>query len=78
MEYMEYKIGVEESSLVEKYGKEDIMIKEPEALLEKKGWSGETMELYLKKQNVRLDLVRLRGDLKKVFVKAKAFMEREG
>ncbi|KAI8528533.1 hypothetical protein RHMOL_Rhmol12G0155800 [Rhododendron molle] len=78
LEYMEYKIGVGESSLVEKYEKEDMIIKDPEAFLEKKGWSSETVEPYLKKQNVRFDLVRLRKHLKKAFVKAKAFMEREG
>ncbi|KAF7124255.1 hypothetical protein RHSIM_Rhsim12G0133700 [Rhododendron simsii] len=78
LEYMEYKIGVGESSLVEKYEREDMIIKDPEAFLEKKGWSSETVEPYLKKQNVRFDLARLRKHLTKAFVKAKAFMEREG
>ncbi|KAL6983416.1 protein O-GlcNAc transferase [Sarracenia purpurea var. burkii] len=79
LDYMEYKIGMEESSLADMYGKDEIVLKDPKAFLkEKGGWSSKSVELYLKKQNVRLDLVRFRGYLNKAFVKAKAFMEREG
>ncbi|PSR88420.1 Protein O-linked-mannose beta-1,4-N-acetylglucosaminyltransferase [Actinidia chinensis var. chinensis] len=79
LDYMDYKIGVGESSLVDKYGKDHMALKDPEGFLEKnRGWTSMTVETYLKKQNVRLDLDRFRGYLKKAFVKAKAFMDREG
>ncbi|XP_059650353.1 xylan glycosyltransferase MUCI21-like [Cornus florida] len=76
LEYMEYKIGVEESSLVEKYGKDEVLLKDPQALL-KKGWSNEIMDIYLKKQNVKFDLVRFRGYLKIAYEKAEVFMNKE-
>ncbi|KAI8527554.1 hypothetical protein RHMOL_Rhmol12G0083900 [Rhododendron molle] len=59
LEYMEYKIGVEETSLREKYGKDDLVIKDPLAL-QRKGWAKEIMDIYLVEQNVKLDLVRFR------------------
>ncbi|KAF7123254.1 hypothetical protein RHSIM_Rhsim12G0077100 [Rhododendron simsii] len=77
LEYMEYKIGVEETSLREKYGKDDLVIKDPLAL-QRKGWSKEIMDIYLVEQNVKLDLVRFRRYLKKANEKARVFMEREG
>lgn len=77
LEYMEYKIGVEETSLREKYGKDDLVIKDPLAL-QRKGWSKEIMDIYLVEQNVKLDLVRFRRYLKKANEKARLFMEREG
>ncbi|KAA8532944.1 hypothetical protein F0562_032939 [Nyssa sinensis] len=77
LEYMEYKIGVEESSLVEKYEKDDMVLKDPMAL-QKKGWSNEIMNIYLREQNVKLDLVRFREFLKRAYEKAKSFMDKEG
>ncbi|XP_021299751.1 protein O-linked-mannose beta-1,4-N-acetylglucosaminyltransferase 2-like [Herrania umbratica] len=77
IEYMEYKIDVEESSLVEKYDKDDMMIKDPAGLQGKK-WSFDVMKIYLKEQNVKLDLVRFRECLKEAYRKAKVFMEKEG
>ncbi|KAK9276126.1 hypothetical protein L1049_005657 [Liquidambar formosana] len=77
LEYIEYKIGVEESSLAEKYGKDDVLLKDPVGL-QRKGWSKEIMDKYLKEQNVKLDLVRFRGYLKKAYEKAKEFMDKEG
>ncbi|KAK6251889.1 hypothetical protein QUC31_013609 [Theobroma cacao] len=77
IEYMEYKIDVKESSLVEKYDKDDMVIKDPAGLQGKK-WSFDVMKIYLKEQNVKLDLVRLRECLKEAYRKAKVFMEKEG
>ncbi|KAJ8774512.1 hypothetical protein K2173_016958 [Erythroxylum novogranatense] len=79
LEYLEYRIGVEESSLVEKYGSESRLLKDPHALqIKGTGWPTEIMDIYLKEQNVRLDLVRFRKYLEKAYVKAKNFMYKEG
>ncbi|KAF5449560.1 hypothetical protein F2P56_029992 [Juglans regia] len=77
LEYMEYRIKAEESSLMEKYGKDEPIIKDPVAF-RGRNWSPEIMSIYLKEQNVRLDLVRFREYLKEVYVKAKVFMDKEG
>ncbi|XP_052199547.1 alpha-1,3-arabinosyltransferase XAT3-like [Diospyros lotus] len=78
MEYMEYRIGAEESSLAEKYEKDEEMamvVKDAEGWRKKKGgWTSEVVEMYLKQQDVRLDLVRFRVCLKAAFVKARSFM----
>ena len=75
--YMEYKIKAEESSLIEKYDKDDMMIKDPVAY-RGKNWSPVVMSIYLKEQNVKLDLVRFREYLKEMYKTAKKFMEKEG
>ncbi|XP_023900427.2 xylan glycosyltransferase MUCI21 [Quercus suber] len=75
--YMEYRIKAEESSLIEKYDKDDTMIKDPVAY-RGKNWSAEIMSIYLKEQNVKLDLVRFRDYLKEMYKTAKKFMEKEG
>ncbi|ONI30921.1 hypothetical protein PRUPE_1G281500 [Prunus persica] len=77
LQYSEYKIGVEESSLVSKYGKGSLLVKEPFAL-QKTGWDPEIMDIYLKEQNVKLDLIRFKACLKKAYIKAKRFMEANG
>lgn len=77
LNYIEYRISVEESSLIEKYGKEDMMIKDPIAFLNGK-WSKRTMNIYLKEQNVRLDLVRFRKYLKEAYMKARQLMSKRG
>lgn len=76
MEYMEYHIEAEESSLVEKYGKDSLMVKNPSAL-QKGGWPIELMNIYLKEQDVKLDLVRFRGYIEEVYKKASKFMHKE-
>ncbi|KAL4318756.1 hypothetical protein GQ457_18G024790 [Hibiscus cannabinus] len=76
LKYLEYKIRVEESSLVEKYGKDNVLLKDPSAL-QKKGWPTEIMDIYLKKQNVKLDLVRFRISLEKAYLMANKFMHKE-
>ncbi|KAH0991371.1 hypothetical protein GBA52_002854 [Prunus armeniaca] len=77
LQYSEYKIGVEESSLVDKYGNGSLLVKDPFAL-QKTGWDPEIMDIYLKEQNVKLDLIRFKACLKKAYVKAKRFMEANG
>ena len=77
LEYIEYRIGVGESSLVDMYGKNSTLLKDPFAL-QKKGWPTEIMDIYLKKQNVRLDLVRFKKFLKEAYKKAKKFMHQGG
>ncbi|XP_052482900.1 xylan glycosyltransferase MUCI21 [Gossypium raimondii] len=74
--YLEYKIRVEESSLMEKYGKDNVLLKDPSAV-QKKGWPTEIMDIYLKQQNVKLDLVRFRKSLKSAYLMAKKFMHKE-
>ncbi|XP_077230671.1 xylan glycosyltransferase MUCI21-like isoform X1 [Tasmannia lanceolata] len=75
LDYMLYKIKVEESSLVEKYGKDDLVLKNPKAVV-KNNWQN-THKIYLKNQDVRLDLDRVRKYLKVAYKKAKRFMEKE-
>ncbi|XP_050374227.1 xylan glycosyltransferase MUCI21-like [Argentina anserina] len=77
LEYFEYKIEVEESTLKDKYGKDSLLVRDPFALL-KTGWPPEVMDIYLKEQNVKLDLVRFKRYLKKTFKKATRFMENNG
>lgn len=76
LEYMEYKVRVDESSLIEKYDEKDLIIKDPEGFLKGKAWSS-VMNIYLKEQNVRLDLVRFGKYLKEAYNKAKVFMDNE-
>ncbi|KDP41263.1 hypothetical protein JCGZ_15670 [Jatropha curcas] len=77
LEYIEYRIGVEESSLIDKYDKNNLLIKDPIAS-QGKNWSGDVMSIYLKEQNVRLDLIRFREYLSRAYEKAKKFMDKEG
>ncbi|KAF7828006.1 protein O-linked-mannose beta-1,4-N-acetylglucosaminyltransferase 2-like [Senna tora] len=77
LNYMDYRVRVEESSLIEKYRKEDMVIKNPSEYIKGKPWSS-GMDIYLREQNVRLDLVRFRKYLKKAYKKAKELMDKEG
>ena len=74
-EYMEYRIKAEESSLMEKYSKDDLVIRDPVAF---RGTDWSLMNVYLKEQNVTLDLVRFREYLKEMYKKAKKFMNKDG
>jgi protein O-GlcNAc transferase len=75
LEYMKYKIEVNESSLAEKYGANDLVLNNPQAFVNG-DWP--KAKVYMKTQNVKLDMVRFRKYLKEVFVKAKRFMDKEG
>ncbi|KAH7516026.1 hypothetical protein FEM48_Zijuj10G0090900 [Ziziphus jujuba var. spinosa] len=74
LEYMEYKIGVEESSLVEKYKKNSVVLRNPKNFVSG-NWTKQ--RVYLKDQNVKLDLVKLKKCLKEAYGKAKRFMGKE-
>jgi protein O-GlcNAc transferase len=75
IEYMEYRIKAEESSLMDKYGKDEMIVKDPAGFRGKK-WSHEAMAIYLKEQNVKLDMVRFRKYLKEAYLKAKKLMDK--
>ena len=77
VQYMEYKIGKEESSLADKYGNGDAMVNDPTGV-RGKGWPTEIMKVYLKEQNIKLDLVRFRRHLEEAYDKAYTFMQKEG
>lgn len=75
LEYMKYKIEVNESSLAEKYRVNDLVLKNPSAFVN--GNYTKAM-VYMKTQNIKLDIVRFRAYLKEAFVKAQRFMDKEG
>ncbi|KAK8686828.1 hypothetical protein V6N13_125845 [Hibiscus sabdariffa] len=75
--YIEYRINMEESSLVEKYDKNEMVIKDP-GRFQGGNWSFDVMSIYLKEQNVKLDLVRFREYLNEAYRKAKVFMDKMG
>ncbi|XP_020591370.1 uncharacterized protein LOC110032174 [Phalaenopsis equestris] len=58
LRYLEYQIEKEESTLMETYGKDDPVIREPESV-HKLGWE-RMKEIYLEKQNVRLNVTRFK------------------
>jgi protein O-GlcNAc transferase len=78
LEYMEYKIKAEESSLIDKYNKDEMIIKDPVAFRGSYISNLETRKIYLMDQNVKLDIVRFREYLKEAYMKAKKFMDKEG
>ncbi|CAK8536643.1 unnamed protein product [Lathyrus sativus] len=71
LEYVEYKVEANESSLSWKYGADSLVIKDPETFRDGK-WANQLV--YLKKQNVIIDLVRFKKCLTEVYKKAKLFM----
>ncbi|MED6136436.1 hypothetical protein PIB30_056130 [Stylosanthes scabra] len=63
LKYLEYKISVQESTLIHQYPQDHMFIKHPQSS-EKIGW--ETFKsVYLEQQNVMLDLSRFRPTLQK-------------
>ncbi|KAJ0106152.1 hypothetical protein Patl1_19731 [Pistacia atlantica] len=62
--YLEYKIKIEESSLIQQYPIDHQVIKDPSSI-GKQGWKV-FRSVYMEKQNVQLDLNRFRGTLLKV------------
>ncbi|XP_055827180.1 alpha-1,3-arabinosyltransferase XAT2-like [Solanum dulcamara] len=63
IKYFDYKIGVNESSLVEQYPPNHKVFKDPSSF-HRKGW-GVFRSIYLDKQNVKVDLNRFRSTLLK-------------
>ncbi|KAL8142330.1 hypothetical protein V2J09_015362 [Rumex salicifolius] len=63
LEYMEYKLWYNESR--------ESHIKDPQGFLEKNGWDQELLQIYLREQDVKLDLIRFRVYMEKVYKKAR-------
>ncbi|CAL9248815.1 unnamed protein product [Arabidopsis halleri] len=74
LEYIEYRVNVEESSLIEKYNKDDLLLKDPIAF-RGMDWNVTKMKVYLKEQDVRLDVNRFRKHMNEAYEKAKLFMD---
>ncbi|KAM3268777.1 alpha-1,3-arabinosyltransferase XAT3 [Capsicum chacoense] len=68
IKYLDYKINVDESSLVEQYPLNHKVFKDPSSFF-RKGW-GVFRSIYLDKQNVKVDLKRFRSTL----IKAKKLL----
>lgn len=77
LEYIEYPVNVGESSLVEKYDRDDLVLKDPIAF-RGMDWNLTKMNVYLKEQDVRLDVNRFRKHMNKTYTKAKFFMDING
>ncbi|XP_043705065.1 xylan glycosyltransferase MUCI21-like [Telopea speciosissima] len=75
LEYVEYKIEQEESSLIERYGKDHLVLTDPKAVV-KEDWFN-IKKIYLQGQDVKLDLVRIQSYLQKAYEKAKRFMAKD-
>jgi hypothetical protein len=61
IKYLEYKIRLEESTLIQQYPPDNMIIKDPSSI-EKQGWHAFKL-VYLDKQNVKLDVYRFRPTL---------------
>ncbi|KAJ8773064.1 hypothetical protein K2173_028241 [Erythroxylum novogranatense] len=61
--YLEYKIKVEESTLIQQYPTDHEVLRDPR-VIQKQGWLA-FKSIYLDKQNVKLDLNRFRSTLLK-------------
>ncbi|XP_023638822.1 uncharacterized protein LOC17886453 [Capsella rubella] len=77
LEYIEYVVNVGESSLIEKFNKDDLVLKDPIAY-RGKDWNATKMNVYLKEQDVRLDVNRFRKHMNEAYKKAKLFMDING
>ncbi|CAE5967693.1 unnamed protein product [Arabidopsis arenosa] len=71
LRYLEYKIAVEESTLVKQYGRDHEIIRDPLAVA-KRGW-GTFKSVYLVQQNVSVDINRF----KPVLVKALELLHKQ-
>ena len=74
LEYMDYKVKTKESSLAEIYGANDLVLKNPDAYV---NGNYSKMRVYMRTQNLKLDIVRFKRYLVKVYKKAKKFMDME-
>ncbi|CAJ2675975.1 unnamed protein product [Trifolium pratense] len=63
IKYLEYKIRLEESSLIQQYPLEHMIIKDPSSIV-KQGWEA-FRSVYFDKQNIKLDVNRFRPILQK-------------
>ncbi|GMH01772.1 hypothetical protein Nepgr_003611 [Nepenthes gracilis] len=74
--YMEYKIRAEESSLVEKYGADHVLVKDSLSIA-RRNWTA-LHDVYLKGQDVRVDVGRFRRCLRNAYSNAKRLMQAQG
>ena len=56
LRYLDYSVSAEESSLMETLGPEHPAVRDPDSV-HRSGW-GQVFELYLAKQNVRINVTR--------------------
>jgi hypothetical protein len=56
LKYLDYSVSAEESSLMETLGPEHAAVKDPDSV-HRSGWD-QVFELYLAKQNVRVNVTR--------------------
>ncbi|XP_009797197.1 alpha-1,3-arabinosyltransferase XAT2-like [Nicotiana sylvestris] len=67
LKYLDYKISVNESSLIQQYPVEHHVLKDPPGnLISPKGWV-KYRKIYLDQQDVKIDVNRFRGTLWKAF-----------
>ncbi|KAL8162277.1 hypothetical protein V2J09_013766, partial [Rumex salicifolius] len=76
LEYFEYNLKPGESTLSEKYGFDHMVVKDAMNVASK-NWSA-LHNIYLKSQDVRLDINRFRGCLRRAYSKAKRLMQEQG
>ena len=74
LEYMDYKVKTKESSLAEIYGTNDLVLENPDAYV---NGNYSNMRVYMRTQNLKLDIVRFKRYLVKVHKEAKKFMDME-
>ncbi|WOK93365.1 hypothetical protein Cni_G02062 [Canna indica] len=65
LRYLEYNISVDESTLVDLYPRDHPVFQDPESI-HKEGWN-KLGDVYLKQQNVKLDMKRFRPVIEKAF-----------
>ncbi|KAL8166851.1 hypothetical protein V2J09_008350 [Rumex salicifolius] len=75
---MDYKIKYNESTLSSKYKEEDPILRNAKVVMDERLRVQELMDVYLKEQNVNMDLLRFRSYMEKTYKKAKRFMELHG
>lgn len=61
LKYLQYSVTPEESSLIEEYPRNHTIFTDPQSV-HRKGWTA-INEIYLAKQNVRLNMTRFRPTL---------------
>ncbi|KAI3496914.1 hypothetical protein L1887_39292 [Cichorium endivia] len=61
LQYLDYKIGPEESSLIDSYARDDPVISDPGSVFAKGYYIGK--EMYLDRQNIKIDVNRFKGTL---------------
>ncbi|XP_022137684.1 protein O-linked-mannose beta-1,4-N-acetylglucosaminyltransferase 2-like [Momordica charantia] len=64
LKYLEYNMSVEESTLIQQYPKDDVVLRDPQAIQDQGGWRA-FKSVYFVKQNVNLDINRFRPTLLK-------------